>query len=1104
MSDIEVLDMEQETDEFNIPKEFNINELDDNIEGFLSSSSEHDELDDLEDEEDYLAQIENNKKVQEWCDKNKNGKPNKRKHEELNDNTEDTKDKNKYAEAMEMEQSTSGLNIDDIRESVLFREFRVIGLVCNDVPFCYQKLGDSFFIGTSIGKSFQVYEGKTLRLKISGRSTTNNINAMIMRHELTFTAVQSNIEIWYRVKKVGVITKHRGKVYLMKLMGHLLLTIGEDRKMYIWDLKRLLNRKFDISLILSKPSGHLLIKKPLQTIDFSEDKEDRIECICHPPTYLNKILIGYRSGKMELWNINSTTLIYTFKNHLAFDISAKGKQKQRDGAIGITCIEASPILDVVAIGFSNGYIVIHNVKTDEMVMRFEHFNHSMNGRINGLSFRNDGIPYLVSVGSDCNIVIWDLKQRKLSNIYYKAHQDRIITAKFIENENILVTSSADNSLKMWIFDDDDDDYGNRSGKLRLLKQRSGHSSAPHLCAFHGRKTLLSTANDHTLRVSWIQRDIQCLSMGQRAANKHSIPRIKCIDSKMSKSRFWSNVVTVHNNDNTVRLWNTSKFKLIESSLQPLHDNKRSKANASCAIISHCGHFVYVGRTSGVIDKYNIESALHRLQIPFAHGNIVRSLHLSMFNNVLISLGGDGLIKFWNIKNGKCQHVIEEIANHNEVISRSCYDKRSNLLAVATDNLLVYLFDGSNGSLIRKLNLNREGRAKYYSHVTSMIFSPRCQWLLIATMDGSVRVYDLATGLIIDWFKFKNAVTSMSFAVNNTFLATTHCNTMGIHIWANKHHFTQPFLTKVGNKPLEMDKTQEKEMDEMDRAVAQAMKDALRFDEEDSEESDDSSLLDTDLDDVLEQEQVQHEEDDEMELPDIAALHLTPESALITMSSNPKSIWKNMGNWDLILQRNRPSMKVKKNVENIPFFIPTKLHHRYLEMDTAEVPKELQQNQMEMDSQRKLDEVKQRKKILAHVQQKYEIDLIKYNTCSTLIYFIKKGLNSSALKYLLSLNPSASDAEIHCIGINIGTAKTELMLAINFFIAQLETNRNFEHIQSFISLFLKVHCDLIIKHSKSLHFVIQKLKQLMQQKWHKINDLFQSNLCLVQFYSHIQQ
>ncbi len=68
-------------------------------------------------------------------------------------------------------------------------------------------------------------------------------------------------------------------------------------------------------------------------------------------------------------------------------------------------------------------------------------------RINGLTFCKDGIPFLVSVGSDSNIIVWNLKKRKLENIYYSAHSDRIISAKFIENENILVTSSTDNSIK---------------------------------------------------------------------------------------------------------------------------------------------------------------------------------------------------------------------------------------------------------------------------------------------------------------------------------------------------------------------------------------------------------------------------------------------------------------------------------------------------------------------------------------------------------------------------------------------------------------------------------------------------------------------------------
>merc|ERR1711902_436768 len=141
---------------------------------------------------------------------------------------------------------------------------------------------------------------------------------------------------------------------------------------------------------------------------------------------------------------------------------------------------------------------------------------------------------------------------------------------------------------------------------------------------------------------------------------------------------------------------------------------------------------------------------------------------------------------------------------------------------------------------------------------------------------------------------------------------------------------------------------------------------------------------------------------------------------------------------------------------------------------------------------------------------------EFNTCSRLIYFIKKEIAEKkdkkdeevkyemARDYLLSLNPSASDAELHSIGINFGTSKAELMLIIKFFIYQLGTNRNFEHIQSFIALFLKIHSDLIIKHSATLNFEIVKLRKLLDEKWTKINELFQSNLCLVQFYSRLQQ
>ena len=73
------------------------------------------------------------------------------------------------------------------------------------------------------------------------------------------------------------------------------------------------------------------------------------------------------------------------------------------------------------------------------------------------------------------------------------------------------------------------------------------------------------------------------------------------------------------------------------------------------------------------------------------------------------------------------------------------------------------------------------------------------------MDGTVSVFDLLTGLCIDCFQFENAVTSMAFSPNNCFLATTHINTNGIHLWANKNHFENVFTKAIDfEKPILID------------------------------------------------------------------------------------------------------------------------------------------------------------------------------------------------------------------------------------------------------------------------------------------------------------
>ena len=48
-------------------------------------------------------------------------------------------------------------------------------------------------------------------------------------------------------------------------------------------------------------------------MDFAKDTFE-VTTMLHPITYLNKILFGSRQGTMQLWNIKSSNLIYSFKS----------------------------------------------------------------------------------------------------------------------------------------------------------------------------------------------------------------------------------------------------------------------------------------------------------------------------------------------------------------------------------------------------------------------------------------------------------------------------------------------------------------------------------------------------------------------------------------------------------------------------------------------------------------------------------------------------------------------------------------------------------------------------------------------------------------------
>ena len=80
-----------------------------------------------------------------------------------------------------------------------------------------------------------------------------------------------------------------------------------------------------------------------------------ISSAVHPSTYLNKLLLGCSQGQLQLWNIRTSSLIYTF--------TGWGSK--------VTSLAQSQAVDIVGIGLENGNVILHNLKFDETLMKFQ-------------------------------------------------------------------------------------------------------------------------------------------------------------------------------------------------------------------------------------------------------------------------------------------------------------------------------------------------------------------------------------------------------------------------------------------------------------------------------------------------------------------------------------------------------------------------------------------------------------------------------------------------------------------------------------------------------------------------------------------------------------
>lgn len=377
---------------------------------------------------------------------------------------------------------------------------------------------------------------------------------------------------------------------------------------------------------------------------------------------------------------------------------------------------------------------------------------------------------------------------------------------------------------------------------------------------------------------------------------------KATDATESGTTGWESVITGHKDDKFARTWFWGRKRAGRWALET-----GDGTNVSSVAMSSCGTFAVVGSESGGIDMFNLQSGIHRQRFPsrltpaqarklkieqiegklgdrkFTPGfgrntKSVTGVVVDSLNKNVISCSLDGKIKFWDFRNGG---LLDEVDWYPMCgITAMKYHAPSDLIALTCNDASIRVVDIVTKKTIREL-WGCQGE------VSDFCFSNDGRWIIAASKDGIVRVWDLPTGHLIDAIKMASTCTALAFSGTGEFLATACEGEIGVNVWNNKTLFTHVPTRHISEKEVAMIAGP--------TVSGEGGKGLI------------DSAFEEDVDDTT----------------DAAPTQLLEQlnQDMMTLSLVPKSRWQTLLHLDLIKQRNKP-IEAAKKPEKAPFFLPS--------------------------------------------------------------------------------------------------------------------------------------------------------------------------------------
>lgn len=537
-----------------------------------------------------------------------------------------------------------------------------------------------------------------------------------------------------------------------------------------------------------------------------------------------------------------------------------------------------------------------------------------------------GQPVIVTSGRDNSLKTWIFDQSPFSPIprilhSRSGHAGPVHCLHFLPTDfegadagnKWLLSGGQDRSLWGWSLRRDGQSSELSQGNIRKKAKKVGILASNALA--HGSTTTLEDlkAPEITCIATSLNRDggFGALPGNHPIWQKRQDQKKSAQDAEVSGMTGWESVVTAHKGDAYARTWFWGRKKAGRWAF-PTGDN----TNVSTVTISSCGTFAVVGSEGGSIDMYNLQSGAHRQRFPSKltpaqarqlkmqqlrqaddvvqlqatngrkfpagvgkHTMAVTGIIVDSLNKTVVSSSLDGKIKFWDFLTG---NLLEQIDWAPMTIPTACkHHAPSNLLAFSCDDMSIRVVDMETKKTIREFWGPKDT-------INDFCFSYDGRWIIAASNDKVLRVWDLPTSHLIDAIRLEKPCKALAMSYTGEYLAAAIKDEMGVTLWTNKSMFKHVAARQISEKEVAEVAVPAVSGDGSGGLLAGA------FEDDEAETADDNVLA-----------------------PSIDQLS----SDLTTLSLVPKARWQTLLHLDLIKERNKPK-EAPKAPEKAPFFLPS--------------------------------------------------------------------------------------------------------------------------------------------------------------------------------------